>query len=165
MISQLPSMSSKSLELPPVKNVSPTRSATKVAFVATDPATGPLCDTPSLGLVVFQSSGVGLSSTALPSISKTWSTAGGGDGGGGRVGLGDGAKGNMLVAVDLGGDVIAIVPINKMANTATPNMNFAKFGFLVIGSISFVNGYEAFEEQGGGHAPQSENLTHLFEDF
>jgi hypothetical protein len=39
----------------------------------------------------------------------------------------------MLVAVDLGGVVIAIVPINKMANTATPSMNFAKLGFLVTG--------------------------------
>jgi hypothetical protein len=130
-------MSWKSLELPPVKNVSFTMSATKVAFVAADPATVPVRLTPLSGLIVFQSSPGGLSSTELPSSSKTWSTAGGGDGGGGRVGFGDGANGTMLEAVERGACVKANVPMNNKASTNTPNIHLAKFGFLVMKLTSY----------------------------
>ncbi len=45
----------------------------------------------------------------------------------------DGAR---LVAWVRGARVTAIVPMNKMANTATPIIHFQKFGFLVTGVSS-----------------------------
>jgi hypothetical protein len=42
-----------------------------------------------------------------------------------------------VAAVVLGVRVMAIVPTNKSANTATPKIHFQKFGFLVIVGFSF----------------------------
>jgi hypothetical protein len=44
----------------------------------------------------------------------------------------------LFLALVKGADVEAHVPMNKRASTSVPNINLAKFGFLVIGSNSFL---------------------------
>jgi hypothetical protein len=43
----------------------------------------------------------------------------------------------VLFALVKGARVVAHVPMNRRAKTTTPNMNFAKFGFLVMGVFSY----------------------------
>src|SRR5882724_12835900 len=101
-----------------------------------------------LGLMVFQSSPATPGSlTASPSnASKTFLTESGwGPGVGVGTGLGmfTAAPSRLVVILPLaalvrGARTVAHVPMNKRANTNTPKIHFAKFGFLVIGSISLL---------------------------
>jgi hypothetical protein len=44
----------------------------------------------------------------------------------------------VLFALVKGARVVAHVPMNSRARTTTPNINFAKLGFLVMGAFSYL---------------------------
>src|SRR5216683_3555385 len=100
-----------------------------------------------VGLMVFQSSPATPGSlTASPSnASKTFLTdCGWGPGVGVETGVGMvTANPSRLLIVPLaalarGARTVAHVPMNNRANTTAPNVNFAKFGFLVTRVSSYL---------------------------